>query len=191
MKIGNGPLTQTQAADVALISVPRLKQLARSDDPPPQDVNGQYPARDFGEWVKRRNLSGLTIGRDGETYDLEAERARLAKEQADKTAMENEEKRGRLVDAEKVAAWWVQIVTNAKTKLLAIPTKAAPLVLGCKSLAQAKDVLEKLIHESLTELSAANPSAVAGGEGAASVETAAAPDGEPVGRSRKKAKSGK
>lgn len=184
-------ITQSQAAELIGVTARRLRQIAQADDGPPQDANGQYPAREFGEWMKRRHLSGLTVGEDGKVYDLEAERARLAKEQADKTAMENEEKRGRLIDAEKAAGWWVQIITNAKTKILAIPTKAAPLVLGCKSLAQAKDVLEKLIHESLTELSATNPVTVAGGEGAASVETAAAPDSEPVGRSRKKAKSRK
>ncbi len=184
-------ITQSQAAELVGVTARRLRQIAQADDGPPQDFNGQYPAREFGEWLKRRHLSGISVGKDGEVYDLEVERARLAKEQADKTAMENEERRGKLIDAEKAAGWWVQIITNAKTKILAIPTKAAPLVLGCKSLAQAKDVLEKLIHESLTELSATNPSAIAGSEGAPGMETAAAPDGEPVGRPRKKAKPGK
>ena len=133
-------------------------------------------------------LVGSAQSDSGDTLDLNVERARLAKEQADKCEMENEEKRGRLIDAEKVSVWWVQIITNAKSKLLAVPTKAAPLVLGCKNLAQAKDILEKLIHDTLSELSATNPVSITGGESVAGVETAAETDGEPVGRPRKKAK---
>lgn len=181
-------INQAMAAEICGLSARRLRQLIQAGDGPAQDANGQLPAREFGEWLKRRHLSGIAVGQDGTTYDLEAERARLAKEQADKTAMDNEEKRGRLIDAEKVSVWWVQIVTNAKSKLLALPTKAAPLVLGCKTLAQAKDILEKLIHDALTELSATNPVGITGGESVAGVETATEIDGQPVGRPRKKAK---
>lgn len=181
-------LTQAQAAELAGLTTRRLRQLTQEDGGPSRDINGQFPAREFGEWLRRRHLSGLSVGQDGTVYDLEAERARLAKEQADKTAMDNEIKRGRLVDSEKVGDWWVQIVTNAKAKLLAIPTKAAPLVVGSKTLSQAKDVLEKLIHDALTELSTTDPSAIPDGEGDASMEAAATIDGEPVGGPRKKTK---
>jgi phage terminase Nu1 subunit (DNA packaging protein) len=84
---------------------------------------------------------------------LTSERARLAKEQADKTAMENAIKRGELVDLPKVADALTKILTNVKTRLLAIPRRAAPLVLGCKTLPQVEDQLVSLVHEALTELS--------------------------------------
>lgn len=124
-----------------------------------------------------------------ESLDLTRERARLAKEQADRTAMENAERRGKLIDSEKAAEWWASVITNARMRLLAIPTKVAPLVIGSKSLPEVRDVIEKAIHDALTELSAADPIAGAGGnEG---MEAAAAPDSKPVGRRKPKAKSGK
>ncbi len=90
------------------------------------------------------------------------EEAKTRKESALASLHELElaEKTGKLLDAEQTAEWWTRIITNAKTKLLAIPTKAAPLVIGCKTPAQAKDVLERHIYEALTELSATNPETI-------------------------------
>lgn len=90
---------------------------------------------------------------DGES--LEQAKTRKEAALASLHELELAEKTGRLVDSEKVGDWWVQIVTNAKSKLLAIPTKAAPLVIG--SPAQAKAVLDTMIHEALLELSEHNP----------------------------------
>lgn len=95
---------------------------------------------------------------EGET--LEEAKTRKEAALASLHELELAEKTGRLLDAEKVTEWWVRMITNAKTKILAIPTKAAPLVIGCKSPAQAKDVLEQHIHEALTELSATNPETI-------------------------------
>lgn len=175
------------AAELADISTRQLERLRQSDDPPPKDANGHYIARDFGQWLRRRNLSGLSISPDGIALDLDAERARLAKEQADKTAMENAVRRADLVSSELVADWWSHVITNAKTRLLGIPTLAAPLVLGAKNLAAVRDKLEELISESLNELSRTNPLPGTGGN--ADMAAAAAPDGEPVGGPVPKAKS--
>lgn len=175
------------AAELADISTRQLERLRQSEDPPPKDANGHYLAREFGRWLKRRNLSGLSISPDGIALDLDAERARLAKEQADKTAMENAVRRGDLVSSELVADWWSHVITNAKTRLLGIPTAAAPLVLGTKSLAGVRDKLEELITDALNDLSRTNPIPGAGSD--ADMAPAAAPDGEPVGGPVSKAKS--
>lgn len=116
---------------------------------------------------------------DGNVIVFEAERARLTKEQADKAAMQNAVTRGVLVDVEEVAQHWGGLLTNCKTKLLAIPTKAAPMVIGSKSLPQVREVLEKFIREALHDLISANPTPDRGGK--AGANTAADPDGESVG----------
>lgn len=149
----------------------------------------KYDTQDCIQWLIEHEKRKLTQTPDGQFIDLDQERARLTREQADKVAMDNEERRRRLVDSDRVGMWWGKIISNAKTRLLAIPTKAAPLVLGMKSMPQVRDQLERMIVEVLSELSSANP--VPDFEGDAGVETTAEIDSEPVGGPVPKAKSGK
>lgn len=73
----------------------------------------------------------------------EAYKARLAK-------LEYEERSGRLVDAEKVKAGYVAMITTAKTRLLGVPSKAKGRI---PHLTVADvEVLEDLIAEALEEL---------------------------------------
>lgn len=178
-------ITRAQAAELAGVSERRMFQIDKEGDPPPRDANGKYAAREYGAWLKRRALSGM-VSVNGEVLDLDAERARLAKEQADRTAMENAERRQHLVDVNLVADWWVKIITTAKQRLLGLPTKIAPLVIGCKTIPQAKDVIENNIHEILHELSATDP--IAGASGAERLAPATETDGERVGGPEPKAK---
>lgn len=117
---------------------------------------------------------------DGNVIVFEAERARLTKEQADKAAMQNAVTRGVLVDVNDVAKHWGGLLTNCKTKLLAIPTKAAPMVIGSKSLPQVREVLERFIREALHDLISANPTPDRGGQ--SGTDATSQPDGEPMGR---------
>lgn len=138
-------------------------------------------------WLIQREIGRLAVLVDGTVYNFEAEKARLTHEQAEKVAMENMVRRGELVDTEKVAGWWASIITNAKQRLLAIPTKAAPLVLGLKTLPEVRDQLETTINEVLLELSTTDP--VAGGGGDEGMAAAAEADGEPVGGPQAQIKS--
>lgn len=74
---------------------------------------------------------------------------------AELARLEYEEKSEKLVDAEKVKSAWFKIITETKTKLLALPTKARAnmphLTLGDVS------VLERLVREALEELSHGQP----------------------------------
>lgn len=139
----------------------------------------KYDTQECIQWLIRHEMRKLTQTPEGQVINYEDERARLTREQADKVAMDNEERRGRLVDSDRVGMWWAKIITNAKTRLLAIPTKASPLVLGMKTMPQVRDQLERMINEVLSELSSANP--IPDFEGDASVEAAPEADGEPVG----------
>jgi phage terminase Nu1 subunit (DNA packaging protein) len=139
----------------------------------------QYDTEQVIAWMIQREIGKLSVHDDGTVYNFEAEKARLTHEQAEKVAMENAVRRGELVDTGRVAGWWASIITNAKQRLLAIPTKAAPLVLGRASLPEVRDQLESLINEVLLELSTTDP--LACGSGDEGVETAAQADSEPVG----------
>lgn len=87
----------------------------------------------------------------GSHLDLTDERARLAKEQADKTEMDNAVRRGELVEVETVRIAVGTSIQNAKTRLLSIPSALAKY-LENKSATDIESQLSDAIHESLTEL---------------------------------------
>ena len=84
--------------------------------------------------------------------DLQAERARLAKEQADSKEMENAIERGDLVYIESVAKQIEGQLTKVRTKLLAIPTKYAPELHATATAREIQLLLEQAITEALNEL---------------------------------------
>ena len=139
-----------------------------------------------------RTLMGYK-GESGEAdaLDLSTERARLAKEQADKTGMENKRLRRDIFTGAELARPIDKMISDCRLSLLAIPTKAAPHVLGCKTVAEAEGVLKTYVHESLNDLKSRDPHSYLAGCEDEAVGAAAKPDDKPVGRPVQKVKSGK
>ena len=148
--------------------------------PPPAD-GSEYDIEPIIKWWGEREIARRLTSSNGVALDLNAERARHSKEQADKLEMENAKSRGLLMDAGAVAVLWSKIATAAKTRLLAIPSRVAPLLIG-KKIAEIKDILETHAYECA--------SAIAGDPLGESLETAAKADGKPVGRREPKVKPG-
>ena len=71
------------------------------------------------------HLREMAAGRGDEQHQLflTAERARLAKEQADNTALKNAALRRELVPAAEVKIMWSGIVRQARSKILAVPAR--------------------------------------------------------------------
>lgn len=115
---------------------------------------------------------------------LSVERARLAKEQADRTGMENEVRRGRLADVEDVEREWADMVLACRAKMLALPRKLAQQL---TNVADPNDIEERLtleVHAALNEL--ADGDSDGGSEGAPTERAgeaapAAEADSQPVG----------
>jgi phage terminase Nu1 subunit (DNA packaging protein) len=84
--------------------------------------------------------------------DLQEERARLAKEQADSKEMENAVERGDLVYIENVAKQFELQLTKVRTKLLAVPTKVAPEAHIAATVKEVQSLIEAEIIEALNEL---------------------------------------
>jgi phage terminase Nu1 subunit (DNA packaging protein) len=187
-------LNQAQAADLAGLTVQGVQSLVKSADPPPKGANG-YPPKEYGEWLKRRHLKGVGVDAEGQRYDYETERARLTKEQADRTALEKIKTRletmelqGEMVLVEVISAEWARMLGAMRQRLLAIPTKSAPRVRGAASDVQAAALIEAEIIEALGELSddgLDSRTRARRERGAASDKAATAPDSKRVGRHRK------
>lgn len=109
----------------------------------PKSGDGEYILGDVVEayWKSCFDSEGLT-----------AARTRLVTAQAELAEAELAEARGELHRAAAVIRVWAEIVMNAKTRLLSIPTKHAPELLG-KDLQTIKTRLKEAISEALHELS--------------------------------------
>jgi len=66
--------------------------------------------------------------------------------------LERKQKQSLLVPAEEIEATWVEIVTQTRTKILGIPTKAKQRIPDLDS--DAMNVLEDIVRETLEDLSA-------------------------------------
>jgi len=100
-----------------------------------------------------RKLREAAAGRASSgDLDLVAERARLAKEQADAKEMENAVERGDLVYIEDVAKQIENQLTKARTRLLAVPTKVAPEAHASATVREVQALIEDAIVEALNEL---------------------------------------
>lgn len=66
--------------------------------------------------------------------------------------LEYEKRLGELVEIETVVTVCRNIITNAKRKFLAVPTRLAPQVVGHENIKKIKGIIEAEIHQVLEEL---------------------------------------
>ena len=90
---------------------------------------------------------------ESEVLDLTRERARLAKEQADRLELQNAESRKQLIPAELVTTTWQQIIFAARQKFLGMPSKLSRNLHAAESVAEVSDLLKSEIYEIMNELS--------------------------------------
>lgn len=155
-----------QAAVFAGVSYARFQQILRDDPhPPPRDEAKKFRSDHLGEWVRARAVQSalghrknapVLPGSDGPTDLLNPvqERARKDKELADKVALENQVRRGELIEANVVGAKWKEIMLRVRTRLLRIPWAAAPLLIGEEDQVKIQITIEDQVRDALTELAA-------------------------------------
>lgn len=132
-----------------------------------------------------RHLRGKVTGqvaRPTANLDQHSERARLTHHQANIAEMEERRLQGSLVPESEVVEWAQQMIAAAKSRLLSIPTKAAPEVALQDDTNTIKTTLTDLVYEALNELATWTPVVEEGSGddvGATTVE-----DGQRMGGSR-------
>jgi hypothetical protein len=134
---------------------------------------------------------------DLETPGYDEARTRKVFAEAQMAELELAKINGKLVASEDVCKAWEEVLRNMKAKLLGMPSKIAPMVLGETSVAAVKTLLDNAIEECLHELSNYQPTIDAaktiGGPAKDSsddlgVEASAEVKRRPVGRPRKTAR---
>jgi phage terminase Nu1 subunit (DNA packaging protein) len=154
---------------------------------------GAWPISMVTEYIEYlRDIS--TTG----TMDARAHKLRLLIAQADKAEMEIAEKQGEVVDVAQVGKIWGGLVDTVKKKVLAMGPKLGPLVANESKPVVCRDIIDKVAHDALTEISEYDPDSdrnlssgvKAGGDGGPKRGKAAAKtDNKRVGGRGKKVKS--
>jgi phage terminase Nu1 subunit (DNA packaging protein) len=88
------------------------------------------------------------------SYDLTQERARLAHHQANKAEQEVAEQIAGLVSIADIAGIYADELATVRAKLLGLPTRLAPQLLGTESAAEIQHTFDNGIREVLKELTA-------------------------------------
>lgn len=118
-----GTVTAAQLGEWLGVSVATVHRLAR------EGVLARDPAGRFdlqpAVATYCAHLRDGARGRLAANPDLNAEKVRLAREQADKIAFANARARGELLDAREVATAWRSVVVDLRAALLAVPSRVA------------------------------------------------------------------
>jgi phage terminase Nu1 subunit (DNA packaging protein) len=112
----------------------------------------KFLIRQFIEACENRIRASLVKGEDGEALDPVYERARKDKEQADKTALENQVRRGELLEVSDVKRIWTDHIASAKSAVRSIPSKLAPVVAAETDPNVVNEILMDGVNEALEEL---------------------------------------
>ncbi len=102
-------------------------------------------------WFMKTVIAAMYLS--GDDLDLTEERARLAKEQADKTEMENAVRRRDVLERGEVDQAVISEFARVRAHLLAIPPKYAPRLAKGMDPAAAEGLLRDAIHSVLRQLS--------------------------------------
>ena len=113
---------------------------------------GILPASDNPKEITLAYIRYLKESKGGKT-DLIEERIRLTRAQADQKEWDLKTAQGEYVHVDTAMQLWGQVAQGIRSKLLSIPSKLAPLVIGCNGLSEIKEIAEKQIHEVMEEVS--------------------------------------
>lgn len=132
-----------QVRDKSVLSAGAQRMWARrrgEDDLEGEDLDQPPPSRG----------TGLTAG--GSLPDINESKRREAAAKAQMAVLDLKERQGELVDARQVEAKLVQMIATAKTRLLAVPSKAKARIPTLT--VDDIEAIEELITEALEELAA-------------------------------------
>lgn len=124
-------------------------------------------------------LRDRAVGRGVTTDDLQGHKTRLTAAQADKAELEASRAKGEMIEVDAVAQVVEGLIADSKMKLLAIPIKAAPLVIGVTSLPEIQETLTVMVTDALDELTKNDPVEICG-TGVDGMETTPPIDGHPM-----------
>ncbi len=189
--------TSEKLADILGFTGPRRVQQLTKEGVLVREATGQYNIPDNVERYFRKKLVGAA------TVDFETERALHEKAKRELAEINLAKTKGEIHMAGDVEMVWTGMLMNFRSRIIGMPSKLAPQIVGMETIAEISGVLEAVTSEALAELSEYDPAqfsevsnatdnsepAEAGAE--KSGGAAAQADSEPVGGPAPAAKPGK
>jgi phage terminase Nu1 subunit (DNA packaging protein) len=136
----------------------RVRQL-REEGIISEVARGKYDliesTRRYCEYLRQQ----VNASNDGKEVKLnyDTEKALHEKVKREKAELQFKVMKGELHRSEDVESVMTDMITRAKTKLLGIPPRVAPLVLGYKDISKVQTILQNHVEEALNELADYNP----------------------------------
>jgi phage terminase Nu1 subunit (DNA packaging protein) len=88
--------------------------------------------------------------------ELKDQKARLERIRADREDLKLQKERADLVSVDLAIKSWGNVCQAIRGRMLSLPHKLAPMVQGCQTVPEAKEIIENYVHEVMKEI--ANPS---------------------------------
>lgn len=148
---GNPTYPVSTISKLLLLSERRVQQLVKEGVIPKTERNRYELAPAVQGYI--RFLQERMVGNTAAPIDYQNEKSRLVRIQADKAQIELDQMNEALIETSEVAKEWESILSDMKSKILSVPTKAAPLVRDETSTSVIMDILQSFIDETLHELS--------------------------------------
>jgi phage terminase Nu1 subunit (DNA packaging protein) len=140
-----------QAAHLLGISEEALRRAVRDRNAPVLESSRPRAGGGFESVYDLKALLAWRL-RDLTPSDLNTERARLAREQADRLEWENDERKARLAITTTVAARWQLITAKVRARVLRIPGRLAPRLTNIAEPNVIEQRINAEIHKTLDEL---------------------------------------
>ena len=159
-------MTKSQVAEMLGVSVRTVSDFQRDPDfptPEREDGRNSYDAAAVHAWALDREIAKLIESEDGKMLDLNHERARLAKAQADRQEIALARERGLVIGIPEAVSVLSDDYSRVRARLLALPPKCAPLVHRAESVTEIRETLDDAVRDALAELS--DPENMDGGPG--------------------------
>jgi phage terminase Nu1 subunit (DNA packaging protein) len=107
----------------------------------------RFDTADVADWLAQRALAAAGLKKP---LDLESERARLAREQADAQELKNAQARGELLPANEVEGLWQSAAGRCRSILLGIPNSSAERIVLIARREETAEAAARAVRDLLT-----------------------------------------
>jgi phage terminase Nu1 subunit (DNA packaging protein) len=138
-----------QVAHLLMLTPRQVNNLVKEGMP--KVARGEYDVVAVVHWYIRKMKAQVDAARRGDETEVQA-RARLVKATADLREMDLAKQREEVIGLLDVRANLEEVLVATRAKIIGLPRRAAPQLVGRDSPAEIQKFLEELVYEALDEL---------------------------------------
>ncbi|MDO6355293.1 DNA-packaging protein [Caloramator sp. CAR-1] len=144
-------VTAKKLAQILGITERRVNQLVNEEKVLQRDANGKFELqKSVHDYYKYKFCKD-------EELDLTIEKAKHERAKREIAEIELAKLKNKMHDAEDIERVLTGMLINFRNRILAIPSKVAPKIIGQKSIAVINEILQQELYDALNELSEYDP----------------------------------